>query len=59
MTGKKHIIEDSIFTVIVLSAMFLVNLFSWKFSSISMMLVAAVVSLICFVIQDAKKGGKA
>lgn len=39
--------------------MFLVNLFSWKFSSISMMLVAAVVSLICFVIQDAKKGGKA
>ena len=39
--------------------MFLVNLFSWKFSSISMMLVAAVVSLICFVIQDAKKGVKA
>lgn len=39
--------------------MFLVNLFSWKFSAISMMLVAAVVSLICFVIQDAKKGGKA
>lgn len=39
--------------------MFLVNLFSWKFSSISMMLVAAVVSLICFVVQDAKKGGKA
>ena len=39
--------------------MFLVNLLSWKFSAISMMLVAAVVSLICFVIQDAKKGGKA
>ena len=39
--------------------MFLVNLFSWKFSSISMMLVAAVVSLICFVIQNVKKGGKA
>ena len=39
--------------------MFLVNLFSWNFSSISMMMVAAVGSLICFVIQDAKKGGKA
>jgi len=39
--------------------MFLVNLFSWKFSSISMMLVAAVISLICFVIQDVKKEDKA
>ena len=39
--------------------MFFVNLFSWNFSSISMMLVAAVVSLICFVIQEAKKEGKA
>lgn len=39
--------------------MFLVNLFSWKVSAISMMLVAALISLICFVIQDAKKGGKA
>ena len=39
--------------------MFLVNLFSWKFSSVSMMLVAAVVSLICFVIQETKKEGRA
>ena len=39
--------------------MFLVNLFSWKFSYVSMMLVAAVVSLICFVIQETKKEGKA
>jgi chromate transporter len=39
--------------------MFLVNLFSWKFSSISMMLMAAVLSLICFVIQEAKKEDKA
>jgi len=39
--------------------MFLVNLFSWKFSSVSMMLVAAVVSLVCFVIQETKKEGKA
>lgn len=38
--------------------MFLVNLFSWKVSSISMMLVAAVISLICFVIQESKKEGK-
>ena len=39
--------------------MFLVNMFSWKFSSISMMLVAAVASLICFVVQEAGKEGKA
>lgn len=41
------------------AGMFLVNLFSWKFSSISMMLIAAVISLLCFVIQEAKKGDKA
>ena len=41
------------------AGMFLVNLFAWKFSSISMMLIAAAVSLICFVIQEAKKEGKA
>lgn len=39
--------------------MFFVNLFSWKISTISMMLVAALISLICFVIQESKKGGKA
>ena len=39
-------------------SMFLVNLFAWKFSSISMMMVAAVISLICFVVQDAKKEDK-
>lgn len=38
--------------------MFLVNLFSWKFSSVSMMLVAAVISLFCFVVQDARKEDK-
>ena len=36
--------------------MFLVNLFSWKFSSISMMLVAAVISLICYILQELKEG---
>mgnify|MGYP003315962531 FL=1 len=35
--------------------MFFVNMFSWKFSSISMMLVAAMISLFCFVIQEVKK----
>lgn len=39
--------------------MFLVNLFSWNFSSISMMLVAAVISLICFLIQESQKEGNA
>ena len=38
--------------------MFVVNLFSLKFSSISMMFVAAVISLFCFVFQDVKKEDK-
>ena len=38
--------------------MFIVNLFSWNFSTISMMLLAAVVSLICFALKGAKKEGK-
>ena len=39
--------------------MFCINVFAWDFSSISLLLVAAVVSLICFVLQDRKKEGKA
>ena len=40
-------------------AMLLINIFSWNFSSISLMLIAAVVSLSIFVIQGApeQKGG--
>ena len=41
-----------------LVTMFLINIFAWNFSSISMLLIAAVVSLICFVLQDKKKEGK-
>ena len=40
-----------------LGCMLFINIFSWNFSSIGIMLVAACVSLICFVIQE-KKGGK-
>ena len=39
--------------------MFCINVFAWNFSSISLLLVAAVVSLICFGLQDRKKEGKA
>ena len=42
-----------------LVTMFLINIFAWNFSSISMLLIAAVVSLICYVLQDKKKEGKA
>ena len=42
-----------------LVTMFLINVFAWNFSSISMLVVAALVSLICFVLQDKKKEGKA
>jgi len=37
-------------------AMLLINVFSWNFSAISMMIVAAIVSLVCFVIQETKEG---
>ena len=39
--------------------MLLINIFSWNFSSISMLVVAALVSLLYFVLQDKKKEGKA
>ena len=42
-----------------LVTMFLINVFAWNFSSISMLVVAALVSLIYFVLQDKKKEGKA
>ena len=42
-----------------LGLMFLVNIFAWNFSSISMLLIAAGVSLLCFILQDKKKEGKA
>lgn len=35
-------------------AMLLINIFSWNFSSISMMLIAGLVSLVCFVIFNNK-----
>ena len=43
------------------AAMLLIDLFSWNFSSVSLMLVAAVVSLAIFLIQSAppQKGGAA
>lgn len=42
-----------------LVTMFLINIFAWNFSSISMLVVAALVSLLYFVLQDKKKEGKA
>jgi chromate transporter len=41
------------------AAMLLINIYAWGFSSISLMLVAAVVSLVIFLIQGApeQKGG--
>ena len=45
--------------VCALVTMFMINIFAWNFSSISMLLIAALVSLICFILQDKKKEGKA
>ena len=39
------------------TAMFCINLFAWKFSTISLMLLAAAISLCLFVLQGAQKGG--
>jgi len=49
---------SSAIMVCALGCMLLINIFSWNFSSIGIMLVAACVSLICFVIREVK-GGKA
>ena len=42
------------------TAMLLINLFSWSFSSISLMLIAAVVSLSIFILETKilRKGGE-
>lgn len=55
---KKQLLPRMIM-VCSLIIMFCINVFAWNFSSISLLLVAAVVSLICFVLQDRKKEGKA
>ena len=39
-------------------AMLLISLFSWNFSSIAMMLIAAVVNIVVFAIQGAPSAGK-
>ncbi len=43
-----------------LACMLLINIFSWNFSSISLMVIAAAASLICFTAQDlrSKESGK-
>ena len=41
------------------AAMLLINFFAWNFSSISLMLIAALVSLTVFVVKGKKKGGEA
>ena len=41
------------------AVMLCVNLFSWSFSSISLMVAAAAVSLAIFALQGVKKGGAA
>lgn len=55
----KNELLPRIIMVCSLVVMFLSNIFAWNFSSISLLLVAALVSLICFVLQDAGKEGKA
>lgn len=55
----KNELLPRIIMVCSLVVMFLINIFAWNFSSISLLLVAALVSLICFVLQDAGKEGKA
>jgi len=47
------------FTVCSFIAMLLINIFSWNFSSISLLLIAAVFSLTVFLVQDffEQKGG--
>ncbi len=59
MIGK---LKKKLFSCIILGisfiAMLLISLFSWNFSSIAMMLIAAVVSIVVFAIQGAPSAGK-
>ena len=41
---------------ITFALMLLINLFSWNFSSITMMIIAGTVSLLCFILNEARKG---
>ena len=56
--------KKKLFPMIVISctfvAMLLINIFSWNFSSISLILIAAVLGLVTFMIQNGseKKGGE-
>ena len=58
--------KKKLFPVLIMScsavAMLLINIFSWNFSSVSLMLIAASVSLVLFVLGSARKekggGGK-
>ena len=56
-------LKKKLFSYIILGisfiAMLLISLFSWNFSSIAMMLIAAVVSIVVFAIQGAPSAGKA
>lgn len=38
-----------------LAGMLLINIFSWNFSSISLMMAAAAVSLVCFIVRDLRR----
>lgn len=55
---KKKLLPVAI-TVCSAAAMLLINIFSWNFSSVSLMLIAAAVSLVLFVLsgENKKKGG--
>ena len=41
---------------ITFALMLLINLFSWNFSSITMMIIAGTVSLLCFILNEAREG---
>ncbi|MDE7232272.1 MAG: chromate transporter, partial [Lachnospiraceae bacterium] len=51
---QKNVLSYSILTCS-FAAMLLINIFSWNFSSICLMLIAAMVSLIIFLITDMSK----
>ena len=41
---------------ITFALMLFINLFSWNFSSITMMIIAGTVSLLCFILNEAREG---
>lgn len=57
MKNMPKTVLTKIIMVCALAGMLLINIFSWNFSSISLMMAAGAASLVCFILQDLRSKG--